>query len=220
MNLRNAFIFFGPPGAGKGTVSRRCVEQLGWIQLSTGDLFRKHIQERTSLGKAIEEAISQGKLVDDTTVIELVYDWIMYHKNNHKPLILDGFPRTLKQAELFLDKISNYGMKCTVIVLDIPDQVVIDRLSMRRICQNYNCQKIYSIKNISIHICEICGSGLYQRADDSADTVKNRLTVYHQHANTLLEFYKNHGIEIKKVNADQSIDQVFHEVLLVAGETK
>lgn len=218
MNVRKAFIFFGPPGAGKGTVSRRCVEQLGWLQLSTGDLFRKHIKEQTPLGQSIEKAIAEGKLVDDATVMDIVYEWIIQHKNVDKPLIFDGFPRTIKQAELFLEKIKKNNITCQVLVLDIADQKVIDRLLMRRTCQNYNCQKIYSGATPN-NKCEVCGSDLYQRADDMAPTIKNRLLVYHQHANQLLKFYEENGIEIKKVNADQSIEKVFNDVLIVAGES-
>jgi adenylate kinase len=220
MISRKAFIFFGPPGAGKGTISRLCVDELGWMQLSTGDLFRKHIQERTLLGQAIEKAISEGKLVEDTTVIEVVSEWISKQKNITKPLIFDGFPRTIKQAQLFLEKIKKNGMKCLVIVLEIADNVVVERLLMRRTCQNYDCQTVYSVPSLEEKTCKVCDSSLYQRADDMPDTIKNRLFVYHQHANQLLHFYQEQGIEIKKINAQQSVKHVLHEVLLAAGELR
>lgn len=220
MNSRKAFIFFGPPGAGKGTISRRCVEELGWKQLSTGDLFRKHIHERTELGQAIEKAIGEGKLVDDVTVIDIVYEWIVQHKNGASPLIFDGFPRTIKQAELLLKKITKNEMECVVIVLDIDDKIVMERLLMRRTCQNNNCQKVYSGKNNESQVCTVCGSSLYQRADDMKETITHRLNVYHQHANQLLKFYQDHGVEIKRINAQQPVENVFHDMLLAAGETK
>jgi adenylate kinase len=199
-------------------VSRKCVEELGWIQLSTGDLFRKHIQEQTALGIAIEKAIAEGKLVDDITVIEVVSEWIIQHKIENKSLIFDGFPRTIKQAQLFLEKIKKNQMECMVIVLEIADAVVVERLLMRRTCQNYNCQKVYSVTSDNEQVCKECGSPLYQRTDDTLQTIKNRLVVYHQHANHLLKFYREHGIQIKKINADQSVDDVFRDVLVVAGQ--
>jgi len=218
MNPRKAFIFFGPPGAGKGTVSRRCVDELGWTQLSTGDLFRRHIKEQTALGKAIEKAIAEGKLVDDVTVIEVVYEWIVQYKEEVNPLIFDGFPRTIKQAQLFLEKMRKNRIECMVIVLEIADEVVTERLLIRRTCQNYNCQKVYSVASHEEQKCKVCGSLLYQRADDMLDTIKNRLKVYHQHANQLLCFYEDQGIKIKRINAEQTVEAVLHDVLLAAGE--
>lgn len=218
MNSRKAFIFFGPPGAGKGTISRRCVEELGWKQLSTGDLFRKHINEQTVLGQAIEKAISEGKLVDDVTVIDIVYEWIIQHKDSAPALIFDGFPRTLKQAELLLKKITKNEMVCVVIVLEIADMIVMERLLKRRTCSNNNCQKVYSVKDSQEHVCSVCNAPLYQRVDDMKETISHRLSVYHQHANQLLKFYQDHFIEIKRINAQQPVENVFHEVLLAAGE--
>lgn len=218
MTCKRAFIFFGPPGAGKGTISHRCVDELGWFQLSTGDLFRKHIKEETVIGKAIQKAIEEGKLVDDTTVIEVVSEWIIQHKVENRSLIFDGFPRTIKQAQLFLEKIKKNQMECMVIVLEIADAVVMERLLMRRTCQNYNCQKVYSVGLDRQQMCKECRSPLYQRADDTLHTIKNRLSVYHQHANELLRFYEQQGIEIKRINAAQPLEDVFRDVLVVAGE--
>lgn len=217
MDARKAFIFFGPPGAGKGTISRKCVEQLGWLQLSTGDLFRKHIKEHTVLGESIEKAIAQGKLVDDVTVMEVVYEWILHNKDKGKPLIFDGFPRTIQQAQMFLEKMKKNAFTFQVIKLAIADEKVIERLLKRRTCQNYSCQKVYA-GDTENSICKICGSPLYQRPDDMEHTIKNRLMVYHTHANELLRFYETHGVEIKKINADQPVDIVFNDVLVATGE--
>lgn len=150
-DLTKAYIFFGPPGSGKGTLARMCQEKLGWVQLSTGDLFRKHISEGTELGKQIDFAIKSGTLVDDKIVTKMVEQWIEEHVATARAFIFDGFPRTLVQAELFfkLMKEKFAQLKMQLVEFEISDQTVIDRLSSRRVCQKSSCQAIYSIKKDS-----------------------------------------------------------------------
>lgn len=217
------FVFSGPPGSGKGTVAQQCVQNLGWLQLSTGDLCRKHIAEGTEIGKQIDFAIKSGKLVDDALIIDMVAQWIQEHKNSGKTIIFDGFPRTVVQAQLFIQLIEKKltWIKLVVIDFKIDDAVVIQRLSSRRICSNKQCQAVYSVASGSQKRpmiegkCDFCGASLIQRLDDVSATVEKRLQVYHQHADLVLDFYKQSGVKINSINADQPIDIAFKAVVAV-----
>jgi len=220
------FLFFGSPGAGKGTLARMCVERLGWAQLSTGDLFRKHIAIGTQLGKHIDFVIKSGKLVDDEVVMEMVDQWIEEKKGGAKAFIFDGFPRTLKQARLFMDLIQKkFSPKQLLVVdLEISDEIVIKRLSSRRVCQDKACQAVYSVSKESTvqskvdGICDRCGSQLVQREDDAAYTVKTRLDVYHRHAGELIEFFKQREVPIKTFDAQDPLEQIFENFVTLVGK--
>lgn len=212
-----AYIFFGPPGSGKGTLARLCQEKFGWVQLSTGDLFRKHMSEGTELGKQIDFAMKSGRLVDDETVIKVVEQWIEEQCCAVKAFIFDGFPRTLVQAELFLKLINERltQLQVELVEFEISDEVVIDRLSNRRVCENKTCQAIYSVKEDSPRLprvpgkCDKCQSDLIQRSDDKPETIQTRLKIYHQYAQALFDFYQDHGVKKIVVPAEASLDQVF-----------
>lgn len=224
---KKAFIFSGPPGAGKGTIAHMCEEKLGWVQLSTGDLCRMHISEGTELGKQMDFAIKSGKLVDDALIIDMVSQWVEQNQANARAIIFDGFPRTLTQARLFggivAEKLSDFVV--TVVNFEISDAVVIKRLSSRRTCSNKECQSIYSIEPGSQRnpktpgICDLCGGTLMQRSDDSPETVTARLQVYRQHAGALLSFYREQGFPLKVIDAQGSVEEVFEKfVASVAGQ--
>jgi len=206
--------FMGAPGSGKGTLSEKCIKELKYNALSTGNLLRKAIAEKTGLGKDAQKYIKDGKLVPDNLVISIVQDWLSKNLGNIETLILDGFPRTANQAELFLkllkSKFKNVSFK--VVDLEISDESIINRLSDRLICEK--CQAPYSRKLLApgTLICEICGGKLIQRADDKEDIIRNRLKEYHEHAMPLLNVYKSSDITIDQINVENKKPQeVFEE---------
>lgn len=214
------YAFFGPPGGGKGTLSRLCINKLNWAHVSTGDLCRKHIAEKTDLGNQIDFAIKSGKLVSDSVIIDMVIGWIEENADDKIGVILDGAPRTVPQVEGLLGFIKKHTnkYKLKVINLEISDQELIERLSARRICKNKECQRVYSVRNESLKslvdgICDDCESELIQRSDDKSEAVKVRLEVYKLHSQKVLDFYKESGIEIVTLNAEKPIDKVFEELV-------
>lgn len=225
ISTQKAFIFLGAPGAGKGTFSQIFVRKFGWVQLSTGDLCRKHIAQGTDLGKQIDFAIKSGKLVDDVIIIDMVSQWIDEHIKMAPGIIFDGFPRTLVQARLFLELIQKRFSELVVNVIqfEIPDSLIIERLSARKTCSNKQCQAIYSLLEQSTQksqkngICDKCGSVLIQREDDKSETIAARLQIYHQHAQPLLDFYKNHNFIIHRINAQAPLQMVQSELEMIAG---
>ena len=189
-------IMLGAPGTGKGTVAGILQEKLGIKQVSTGDIFRKNMKEGTELGKLAESYISKGNLVPDDVTIKIVADRLE-EKDVENGIILDGFPRTVKQAEE-LDKIlAAKGKEVTkVINLTTPEEEIIERIVNRRVCSNQDCKAVY---NIVLNppkeegICDKCGSELVQRKDDNVETVKSRLNSYIEQTEPVVEYYKNTG---------------------------
>ena len=187
-------IMLGAPGTGKGTIAGILKESLGIPQVSTGDIFRKHIQEKTELGKLAESYISKGRLVPDDVTIGLVENRL--EEDDVKPgIILDGFPRTVKQAEE-LDKIlDKKGKKVDLVInLTTPEDEIIERIVNRRICSN--CKTVY---NLVLNppkqegICDKCGAKLIQRTDDNEETVKERFNSYIEQTSPLVEYYDKKG---------------------------
>ena len=228
-NTRQVYIFIGPPGAGKGSLSQLCVKRLGWGQLSTGNLCRKHISEQTSIGKEIDFAIKSGKLIPDSLMTSMVVEWLSSQNKNLEPVILDGFPRTLAQAQALHD-VLNSDLKLdtmlNVIKLKVEDQTVVSRLSSRLICQNNDCQMVYSaginssLVSIKRDLCDSCTSPLVRRADDNEDAVKNRLVIYHKHAQDLVVFYKSVGMFAGDLVVEQPLENVFGQFMELIGSKK
>lgn len=189
-------IMLGAPGTGKGTVASILTEKLGIPQVSTGDIFRKNIKEGTELGKLAETYISKGNLVPDDVTIEIVKNRLN-DEDVKNGIILDGFPRTVKQAEE-LDKIlEEKGKKVDIVVnLTTPEEEIIERIVNRRVCSNQECKTVY---NLVLNppkeegICDKCGSELIQRKDDNVDTVKSRLDNYFKLTSPLVEYYEAKG---------------------------
>lgn len=189
-------IMLGAPGTGKGTVAGILAEKLGIPQVSTGDIFRKHIKEQTELGKLAESYIAKGQLVPDEVTIGLVENRLK-DEDVQKGIILDGFPRTVKQAEVLDEMLTKAGKKVdTVINLTTPEEEIIERIVNRRICSNQACKTVYNlVLNPSKveGICDKCGAELVQRKDDNIETVKSRLDSYFEQTSPLVDYYEKSG---------------------------
>ena len=180
-------ILLGPPGAGKGTQAVRIVEKYGIPHISTGDIFRDNIKRQTELGKKAQEYMNKGELVPDDLVIEIATDRLL-RDDCKKGFLLDGFPRTVYQAEKLDEFMHAHGGKIDhVINLEVEDDLLIFRLTGRRVCKQ--CGASFHVVNIPPKvegICDRCGGELVQRADDTEETVKNRITVYKEQRLTTL----------------------------------
>ena len=191
-------IMLGGQGTGKGTVAGLISEQTGLPQISTGDIFRKNISEKTPLGVEADKYISKGNLVPDDITVPMVEDRLTWDDAKNG-VILDGFPRTIEQAEK-LDKIlAKKGEKIDLVInLVTPKEEIIDRMLTRRVCTNQDCKATYNIKlhpPVKEGICDKCGSPLKQRADDSdPEAIKRRLEIYEEKTSPLVEYYKEKGV--------------------------
>jgi len=203
-------IFLGPPGAGKGTQAQRICAALNIPQISTGDILRRAIKEQTPTGLKAKSYIDSGALVPDDVIIDIVKERLQ-QPDAQNGYILDGFPRTVPQAEA-LEKIANMD---AVIELDVADEKLIDRLSGRRVC--VKCGATYHVSRLGgKDTCEACGEKLIQRDDDKAETVLNRLTTYHKQTAPLVDFYQQKGL-LRKIDGAQDMDVIFHAILDTLG---
>jgi adenylate kinase len=208
-------ILFGAPGAGKGTLAERLVEELGLIHISTGDIFRREIADKTELGKKISAIVKGGGLVPDELVTDVVTGSI---KNADKGFLFDGFPRTLPQAE-GLDKFfAHTDRKITAVVfIDLNEEEILRRLSLRRTCEN--CKIVYNLVSKSSkkeNICDKCGGKLILREDDKIETVRERLKVFYRQTAPVIDYYKkNPGFY--KVEGMGSPQEVCSRVLKTLG---
>ena len=189
-------IMLGAPGTGKGTVAGILTQKLGVPQVSTGDIFRKHIKEQTELGKLADKYISKGHLVPDDVTIDLVKSRLQ-EDDVKNGIILDGFPRTVVQAEALDKMLAEQGRKVDMVVnLTTPKEEIIERIINRRICSNPECKTIY---NLILNppkvegICDKCGSELIQRKDDNRETVEARFENYLEVTSPLVEYYTKKG---------------------------
>ena len=180
-------ILLGPPGSGKGTQAKQLSKKLHYYHLSTGDLLRNESQKETVLGKKIRTYIDHGELVPDETIVSILLAAMRSHSNS-QGTILDGFPRTLHQAELLYDK---YGIENTIVILlDINDEIITKRIIWRRSCEQ--CGQLYHLKFHPPQIagkCDLCGGKLLQRPDDLAVVIKKRLQIYHKEMPPVVNFY-------------------------------
>ena len=201
-------IFLGPPGAGKGTQAQRICDALNIPQISTGDILRRAMKEETPTGLKAKQYIEAGKLVPDDVIIDIVRDRLAMD-DCQNGYILDGFPRTVPQAEA-LDTIAKIDV---VVDLDVDDQVLINRLSGRRVC--LACGATDHVDHLNGETkCAKCGEELIQRKDDSAETVLNRLTVYHDQTAPLVDYYQKKG-NLKVIDGAQDMDTIFQSILAV-----
>jgi adenylate kinase len=211
-------VLLGPPGAGKGTQAVKLVEKYGVPQISTGDIFRKNIKEGTELGKKAQEYMNSGQLVPDELVVDLVKDRLMQDdcKNGY---LLDGFPRTIFQAEELDKFLASQGQKLDAVInFEVGHDTLIARLTGRRVCKK--CGASFHIVNIPPKkegICDVCGSELEQRKDDTVETAENRIVVYNESTAPLIGYYEKTGA-LKNFDAEKDHDVVFKEIVAEIGE--
>lgn len=202
-------IFLGPPGSGKGTAASRIAPKFKIPHISTGDLFREHIKNQTDIGIKAKEFISEGGLVPDNITIEILKERIA-REDCKNGFILDGFPRTLSQAEM----LHNLTEIDVVINMDVTEEVIIERLSSRLSCSN--CNKIYNLRSTAPKkqgICDTCQGEVIRRHDDEPKVVKKRLKEYKKNTKPLIDFYRDKGILIDIVCKDinQTPEETFQE---------
>lgn len=190
-------IMLGAPGTGKGTVASNLSERLNIPQVSTGDIFRKAIAEKTPVGVEAEKYMSQGMLVPDEVTIKIVEERLK-DEDVKNGLILDGFPRTIEQA-VALDEMLKDAEKSIrlAINLETPEEEIIDRIVSRRVCSNQDCKAVFNTKLNPPKlegICDKCGAELKQRKDDNEETVKNRLETYYKQSAPIVDYYRNKGL--------------------------
>lgn len=211
-------VLLGPPGAGKGTQAVRLVEKYEIPHISTGDIFRKNIKEGIELGKKAQEYMNAGALVPDELVVDLVKDRLQQDdcKNG---FLLDGFPRTIFQAEKLDEFLSESNLKMDIVInLKVEKEALIKRLTGRRVCKD--CGASYHIVNIPPKkegVCDICGGELIQRKDDNIETVENRINVYEEQTAPLIGYYKEAG-SLVDFDGEASLDEVFDAIVQAIGE--
>jgi len=209
MNL----IMLGAPGAGKGTQAKLLIEKYSIPQISTGDMLRAAVAAGTDLGKKAKEYMEKGQLVPDEVVIGLIEERLK-ESDCDKGFILDGFPRTVAQAEALEKVLEKLGKKIDhVISIEVPEEELLKRLTGRRTCKK--CGAMYHVvfnPPKQEGVCDKCGGELYQRADDNEETVKSRLNVYNSQTKPLIDFYAQRGL-LRNINGTGDIQGIFAEIV-------
>ncbi|HCA21184.1 MAG TPA: adenylate kinase [Lachnospiraceae bacterium] len=210
-------VMLGAPGAGKGTQAKMIADKCNVPHISTGDIFRANIKNGTELGKKAKEYMDQGLLVPDELTCDLVMDRIA-EDDAKNGFVLDGFPRTIPQAEALTAALEKIGQKMDFAIdVDVPDENIVNRMSGRRAC--LKCGATYHIVAIPPKkegICDACGSELVQRDDDKPETVQKRLDVYHEQTQPLIEYYKGQGI-LRSVDGTVPMEEVFTAITSILG---
>lgn len=210
-------IMLGAPGAGKGTQAKLISERYGIPHISTGDIFRSNIKNGTELGKKAKTYMDQGQLVPDELTCDLVVDRIA-QDDAKDGYVLDGFPRTIPQAEALKHALEDRGESVDFAIdVDVPDENIIKRMSGRRAC--VSCGATYHVvynPPKKEGVCDVCGSGLILRDDDKPETVKKRLDVYHSQTQPLIDYYQKDGV-LKEVDGTQEIDTIFSQIQKLLG---
>ncbi len=213
--LSMKIIMLGAPGAGKGTQAQMIADKFNIPHISTGDIFRANIKNGTELGKKAKEFMDKGLLVPDELTVQLLLDRVANDdcKNGY---VLDGFPRTIPQADVLDAELTKLGDKVDFAVnVDVPDENIVRRMSGRRAC--LKCGATYHIEHIPPKkegICDKCGSELVQREDDKPETVQNRLSVYHEQTQPLIDYYDKKNI-LKTVDGTKDMQEVFNEIVKI-----
>ena len=211
-------ILLGPPGAGKGTQAAKIVEKYGIPHISTGDIFRENIKKGTELGKKAQEYMNRGELVPDDLVIEIATTRLL-EDDCKNGFLLDGFPRTVYQAEKLDEFLQSHDSKIdNVIDIAVGKDELIERLTGRRVCKS--CGASFHVVNIPPKqegICDYCGGELIQRADDNLETVTNRIDVYEDQTMPLIDYYEKEGT-LTHIDGSTGLDNVFADIVSALGE--
>lgn len=201
-------ILFGPPGAGKGTQGQLLAERRGLVRLSTGDLLRDALRDGTPLGREAKKFMDAGELVPDDVILGLVRE--IMQDGGGRSFIFDGFPRTEAQAEGLSRLVDDLGRRIdAVIVLEVPDDTLVRRLSGRMWCSE--CGAVYNVHTdppAKAGVCDACGGELIQRADDREETVRRRLDVYRAQTEPVLAWYERSGVSVVRLDGDRTVDAV------------
>ena len=210
-------VMLGAPGAGKGTQAKMIAEKYTIPHISTGDIFRANIKEGTPLGLEAKSYMDQGKLVPDELTVKILLDRVA-KDDCRNGYVLDGFPRTIPQANVLKEAHAKQNDKIDYAInVDVPDENIVRRMSGRRAC--VTCGATYHIEHVppkTEGICDKCGSALILRDDDKPDTVLNRLKVYHDQTQPLIDFYNNEGI-LKEVDGTIDVKDVFENITKILG---
>ena len=211
-------IMLGAPGAGKGTQAKMIADKYGVPHISTGDIFRANIKNGTELGMEAKKYMDQGLLVPDELTVRILLDRVAQDdcKNGY---VLDGFPRTIPQAEVLDSELTKLGDHIDYAInVDVPDENIVKRMSGRRAC--LTCGATYHIEHVPPKkegICDVCGSELVLRDDDKPETVKNRLSVYHEQTQPLIDYYAKKNV-LAEVDGTKDMEDVFNDIVTILGK--
>ena len=206
-------ILLGAPGAGKGTVAKQLTALDGSVQISTGDILRGAVRAGTELGKEAEGYMTRGDLVPDALIMGIMEDRLQ-QPDCEKGFLLDGFPRTIPQAEALKDLLARLGIELDMAVnIDVPREVILDRLTTRRTCSNPDCQEIYNVKTKPTKvegICDKCGSPVIQRDDETEEAISKRLDTYTEKTAPLVSFYEKEGmlLSVEATSSEAVVDAI------------
>ena len=206
-------ILLGAPGAGKGTIAKMLTNYDGSVQISTGDILRGAVKAGTELGKKAQGYMERGELVPDSLIMDIMESRLQ-EPDCKKGFILDGFPRTIPQADALKKLLQKLNLKLDLVVnLDVPRPVILDRLTTRRTCSNSACQEIYNVKSkppTAEGKCKKCGSPVVQRADETEEAITKRLETYNEKTAPLIQYYQKEGA-LKNVSSTSS-DEIFTSI--------
>lgn len=205
--LPGPVLMLGAPGVGKGTQAQLMMAEFGIPQISTGDLLRAHRDKQTPLGKIADGLMAEGKFVPDDLVNEIVSERLREPDTQHG-YILDGFPRTLNQAEWLDTKLVAYMLPVVAVCINVEQDVLLKRITGRRISKNGAIYNIYTNPPKVEGICDIDGSPLIQRADDTEEVFHERMKAFHNKTGAVIEYYRSHGGRFAEVNGDQPVEDV------------
>lgn len=209
-------VLLGPIGVGKGTQAKRLCDKYGIIHISTGDMLREHLKNKTEIGLKVKEIMDSGGLVSDDIVVEMVKRRVAM-PDAEAGYILDGFPRNIAQAEI-LEKENILGDDYVAVLLDLEDGVIVKRLGGRRVCPG--CSEVYHVPNFPPKeegVCDKCAAAIIQRDDDREEVVLNRLNIYHETSEPVKEFYKSRN-RLIEIDASVGADEVSERIVKAIGE--